>query len=298
MIPLEVDIRNAHNAPAAGAPLCPRRRKKTVANPGRQRYNHTRTMRPNTTPHAVLALSLAALFAAPLAVAADETAVLFREVARAHAKILTIDAEITQYITEPGRGREIFRGRYRADGRGRFRIDYTVPSRQIVRSDGAGFEWYYPDDRLLYYAKAAGRGPARPGFNPLDGIDSELETRFELSGGAWRLYGFFKRARVYHLKDRQSGVDIEVRVDPSTKAVISKTVRDRRGYELLKETYEGYRAIGGIYFPSRVSVTARTAKGITSNVTDYGRVTLNGPVPDAVFRADHPRGVTRKRLYE
>ncbi len=255
-------------------------------------------MRPIPTLHAVLALALTAPLWAPQPAAADDAATLFRAVAREHAKIRTIDAEITQYIAEPGRPREIFRGRYRADERGRFRIDYTVPSRQIVRSDGTVFEWYYPEERLLYYADAAGRPSARPGFNPLDGIDDGIETRFALSGGGWRLYGFFKRARVYHLKDRQSGVDIEVRVDPAMKAVISKTVRDSRGYEILKETYEGYRTIGAIHFPSRVSVTARTARGITSNVTDYGRVALNGAIPGAVFRADHPRGVTRRRLDE
>ncbi len=255
-------------------------------------------MLPIRTFHAVLALALAVPIAAPRAASADDAAALFREVARAHAKIRAIDAEITQYIAEPGRPREIFRGRYRADDRGRFRIDYTVPSRQIVRSDGKVFEWYYPDDRLLYYAESADGGRKGPGFNPLGGIEGELESRFELSGGGWRLYGFFRRARVYHLKDRHSGVDIEVRVDPAMKAVISKTVRDRRGYEILKESYEAYRAIGGIYFPSRVSVTARTARGITSNVTDYGRVSLNGTIPDAVFRADYPRGVTRKRLHE
>ena len=246
--------------------------------------------------HTVIAL--ATLLGAPRYAAADDAAALFRAVAREHAKIRSIDADITQYITEPGRPREIFRGRYRADGRGRFRIDYTVPSRQVVRSDGKLFEWYYPDDRLLYYSEAAERDRPGPGFNPLDGIEKELESRFELSGGGWRLYGFFKRARVYHLRDRQSGLDIEVRVDPSIRAVITKTVRDRRGYELIRESYEGHRDIGGVFFPTRVSVTARTARGITSSVTDYARVILNGPMPEAVFRVDYPRGVTRRRLDE
>jgi outer membrane lipoprotein-sorting protein len=274
----------------------PRRQKKRLHNPARWRYKQTHTMRPIPTLKAVLAL--AALLWAPPSAVADDAAALFGAVAREHAKIRSIDAEITQYIRESGGPQELFRGRYRADERGRFRIDYTVPSRQVVRSDGKIFEWYYPDDRLLYYSEAASGDRKGPGFNPLDGIDGELETRFELSEGAWRLYGFFKRARVYHLKDRHSGVDIEVRVDPAMKAVISKTVRDRRGYEILRESYEGYRAIDGIWFPSRVSVTARTARGITSNVTDYGRVKLNGAIPDAVFRAEHPRGVTRRRLDE
>lgn len=277
-------------------PIKPPRPKKRLRYHADSEYNRTRTMRHLTTFRSVLAL--AALFAPPPSASADEATALFRAVAREHARISSIDADITQYISEPGRPREIFKGRYRADARGRFRIDYTVPSRQVVRSDGRVFEWYYPDERLLYYSESPKNEGKGPEFNPLEGIEEALESRFTLSGGAWRLYGFFRPLRVYHLHDAKTGLDIEVRVDPSIRAVIEKTVRDRRGYELIRESYRGHRKLGEIFFPSRVSVTTRTARGITSNVTDYARVILNGPMPDAVFRADYPRTVTRRRLGE
>ena len=63
---------------------------------------------------------------------------LFREIVRVNSRVKSIDAAIIQHIYTPEHYKEVYKGRYRADNLQRFRIDYTIPSRQIVVNDGKG----------------------------------------------------------------------------------------------------------------------------------------------------------------
>ena len=58
---------------------------------------------------------------------ADETTDLFEGIVDNYSKIKSIDARITQYISTPGKNKEKYKGRYRIDSAGYFRIDYNYP---------------------------------------------------------------------------------------------------------------------------------------------------------------------------
>lgn len=213
--------------------------------------------------------------------------------------IRTIDAEIVQHIQTEGRPREVYRGRYRADSTGRVRIDYTVPSRQIVFNDGKGFYWYYPDDRLLYRIERPASETPSSSFNPMKEVantSSKVDENLVIRYRGRRLYGFFGTALYYSVTDARKGIRVDLAVDPVRPVVLEKTVRGRGGMELMHEHYERYVAVDGLYFPGRVTVTVRSSKGITSNTTEYSRIELNGRVPVSVFHPVLPAGLKVKTI--
>ena len=229
--------------------------------------------------------------------AGDDGVELLRAVINKSAAVRAIDAEITQYIDTEGKPREVFRGRYRADRQGRFRIDYTVPSKQTVLNDGRGFYWYYHEDRLLYRMAKTADGPTSPAFNPVKELEGGMEgDRFTVLDLGPRLYGFFGMGRHLAVTDREKALRVDMLVDPGKKVVLKKTVRGRTGMELMKERYEHYRTVSGCFFPGRVTVTVRTGRGITRNITEYGAIKLNSAVTPAVFRLELPPDVTVKDM--
>ncbi|TAL29763.1 MAG: hypothetical protein EPN93_20710 [Spirochaetes bacterium] len=249
------------------------------------------------------AASLLAVCALLLAVAEhpaaqDDPRALLVEIAHEAAKITSIDAEIEQYISSPGTGSEYFKGRYRSDSLGRMRIDYTVPGVQVVIHDGVNFYWYYPDDKLLY--KIERRGAERPagGFDPLRDVAKDLDSKLSVEYLGTHLYGFFTPAHYFQLRNSENGVVMDVLVDKGKKAVLQKTVRDARGVELMRESYEGYARVGETWFPSRVTVVARSAGGITKNVTVYSALALNRGLAPGLFVLDLPRDVVAKTIHE
>ncbi len=242
--------------------------------------------------------SAAALCAAAVPGFAGDDLSLFREIVNEHAKITSIDAEIMQIIQTGKAEREIFRGRYRADAQGRFRIDYRTPSEQIVINDGRQFYWYYPPERLLYRIERKEYAPARGGINPLGEFSAGFEKRFTVSRAGRSLYGFFRVAERFIMKDNSTGAVLEIRADSGRKVLLDKTVRDARGREILKESYEEYARVGGAQFPMRITVSALTPKGVTVNMTRYSNVTLNSGIKSSVYSIAIPGNVTRRRLYQ
>jgi len=229
--------------------------------------------------------------------AGDGGVELLRAVINNSAAVRAIDAEITQYIDTEGKPREVFRGRYRADRQGRFRIDYTVPSKQTVLNDGRGLYWYYHEDRLLFRMAKTANGPSSPAFNPVKELEGGVDGgRFTVLDLGPRLYGFFGMGRHLAVTDRKKALRVDMLVDPVKKVVLKKTVRGRTGMELMKERYENYRAVSGCFFPGRVTVTVRTGRGVTRNITEYGAIKLNGAVAPAVYRLELPPDVTVKDM--
>jgi outer membrane lipoprotein-sorting protein len=245
----------------------------------------------------VAALLSAAVCLAAKAAPADERD-LFADIVRQNSRISSIDSEITQHIRTGNASAEVYAGRYRADAAGRFRIDYRLPSKQVVLNDGASLYWYYPNDRLLYkIGRRAGVAPAG-GVNPLGEYADRLSSRFRVRYEGRRLYGFFTPAYSFTLEDRESNVTLSIVIEVRRRVLLSRCVTDRDGVEIMKETYEGYEMHGGIPFPSRVSVTARSPRGIVSNVTNYSRVSLNTPFPPSLFKLELPPNVISKQMYE
>lgn len=247
---------------------------------------------------AACAVAAAVLSPAERSVAAGDPLDLFRKVVMEHARMRSVDAEITQYIQMGEGPQEIFKGRYRADNSGRFRIDYTAPSAQIVVNDGAGLYWYYPGEKLVYRIEGRGAAGHGQGLNPLREFQGKFEERFEITSEGSRLHGFFRKAHGFRVTDTKSGLTLRILVDEKTKAVLEKVVRDRTGREILKESYSDFIRAGGIRFPARVSVLAQGARGVTRNTTRYSYVTLNRDIHPSTFRLTLPPGVTRRRIHE
>jgi outer membrane lipoprotein-sorting protein len=227
-----------------------------------------------------------------------DTQELFRRIIKENSKIQTIDSEITQYITVEQNPQEIYRGRYRADSQGRFRIDFSVPSEQLVLNDGRTFLWYYPGSKVLYQIERHGYASHNAGFNPMIEFSKEFEKRYEVTYLGKQLYGFFNMAHLFIVRDKEKGIKLDIRIDAKMNTILAKVVRDEKGMEIMKEIYEDYKLINSVNSPARVVVTARTKSGITKNITEYSKITLNRNIPPAIFYMQFPVGITRKNIYE
>ncbi|MDY6933677.1 MAG: outer-membrane lipoprotein carrier protein LolA [Spirochaetota bacterium] len=222
---------------------------------------------------------------------------LFKKIVEENSKINTIDAEIVQYIYTPEHYREIFKGRYRADSNYRFRIDYTFPQKQIIMNNGGRLIWYYPTEKILYRVSKGDSISHQSNINPLREYEKNFDKQYEVNYRGRNLYGFFKMAHQFVIRDKKRGLITDIKVDTKKMVILTKIVKGRDGIEIMKEQYHGYKKIGNIYFPSRIEVYARTANGITSNITEYNNVQLNYAITDQVFHIDFPKDIRIKYLH-
>ncbi len=225
-----------------------------------------------------------------------DDASLFRKILLENSKIKTIDASIVQHIKTPEYANEVFKGRYRVNAAGNFRIDYSSPSAQIVVNDGRHLLWYYPDDRLVYQV---GRDSleSRPKLTPLKEFDiREIQKRFDVLYLGEQVYGFLDFAHQFVVKDKKNGNTTDIYVDAKKLVVLSKITKDAEGREIIKEIYENYLKINNIFVPVKVNVYARTAAGTIRNTTEYSDIKLNYQIPDAIFRINIPPGVEKKYI--
>ncbi|MBN2402572.1 MAG: DUF4292 domain-containing protein [Spirochaetes bacterium] len=249
-------------------------------------------------------LKLIFIAIAPLAIisvlsaSADEADLsLFNEIIKANMGIISIDAEIVQYITTPDHSKEIFKGRYKADNQGRFRIDYTAPSKQTVLNNGRALYWYFPDDNILYILENGNAGRKDLKVNPLqEFLNKNLSNQFKVIYRGKHFYGFFKTAHEFIVKDNKNELNFNIRVDAKTKMLISKIITNITGQEIIKEIYENHKKIKNIFFPSTIDIYARTDKGITRNTTEYSKIRLNYSVPDSLFEKKFPENAKKKYL--
>ncbi len=231
--------------------------------------------------------------------AADTDLALFKEIIDANTGIRSIDAEIIQYINTPEHSREVYKGRYIADDKGRFRIDYNIPSRQVVLNTGKSVYWFFPGDNILYIIGNEKAAPKEPKVNPLQEFKNrEFENQFKVNYRGKRFYGFFNTAYEFRIEDIKNELNFEIRVDPKNKVLLSKIVTNRSGQEIIRELYENYKNIKDTFFPARVDVFARTGEGITRNTTEYSNIRLNYSVPENIFHIKFPENVKKKYLQQ
>jgi outer membrane lipoprotein-sorting protein len=216
---------------------------------------------------------------------------LFRQLVRESTRISSIDAEIEQHIKGANGSTELFKGRYRADNMGRFRIDYRTPYRQVVVNNGRILYWYYPDDKLLYTIGEDSGPMGNPAINPLREFSKELDKSIEVNYLGRNLYGFFILAHHFSLLVKGRDIIVDLWIDAKRRVILSKIVLNRAGQEILKEIYGDYKRFDGIYFPLRVDVYARTDRGITRNTTYYKNVRLNRKLKGGVFSIRFPKDV-------
>jgi len=220
---------------------------------------------------------------------------VFRKIISTRQKINTIDAEIEQTVKSSEDGSEKFRGRYRADNSGKFRIDYTRPEKQLVYGNGKKLYWYYPMDSVLYETPSTGMNTPVPG-NSLTPYMTGLDKRYRVKKLGRSLYGFFSIAERFRLTDIKTGKRVFFWFDSAGNRMLRKVVEDSEGREILKEVYSDYRKVNNISFPHRVDVFIRTAGGITQSRTNYTAVRVNGKLRQNVFDIVFPRDAERRRF--
>ncbi|HQO03166.1 MAG TPA: hypothetical protein PLI62_12925 [Spirochaetota bacterium] len=236
-------------------------------------------------------IALLLLLLVPQRVYSDHN--LFLKVIAANSNIHTIDCDISQFIFHNDTV-EKFSGRYRVNDKGFFRIDYEHPSRQIVLKNDHGLSWYFPEDNLLYIIQEKAEYPVQPGINPLKGIIDKHDPRFTMRYTGTYMYGFFTASNHFASKDSARGLIFTIISDAEKHTIFEKSISDESGKEIIREIYSNYSKNGTHYFPGRVDVLARTARGITRNTTFYRNVHLNREQGGNIFFLQIPRNTTKK----
>jgi outer membrane lipoprotein-sorting protein len=210
-------------------------------------------------------------------------------------RIRTIDCTLTQLIYEDGNSMR-YAGRYRADSKGRFRVDYTLPSKQTVLNTSGGLFWHMPGDNTLYIIQS--KSTALSGTSPrgIGNLMKKIDDGMELKYLGTHLYGFFTVAHRFIMIDRGKGNKMEIIAGTRDTIILEKKVFDRDGTEVMREVYSDYTTVGGMKFPLRVDVFAKTGNGVTRSISFYRDIRLNDSMPDEVFRLKVP-GNVRKMTY-
>jgi len=227
--------------------------------------------------------------------AESQNIALFKKIVEQSYRVKNIDAEIEQHILTGSSPKELFCGRYRADNRGNFRIDYSKPSRQMVLFNSTGLFWYYPDDNLVYEINS-GTGSIKPAVNPLKEFSGDIEKMFRVQYLGRTIYGFFNIAHQFVIVNRKKGLNHFIWIDASRDVVLKKILKDRNGRELVREKYGNHRKVKGIWIPGRVDVYARSEEGLTVNVTIYKHLILNSKMNGAIFNCSFPPDAERRTI--
>lgn len=210
-------------------------------------------------------------------------------------RIRTIDCTLTQLIYEDGNSMR-YAGRYRADSKGRFRVDYTIPSKQTVLNTPGGLYWHMPGDNALYIIRSKSPALTGPGSRGIGNMMKKIDDSMELKYLGTHLYGFFTVAHRFIMIDRGKGNKMEIVAGARDNIILEKKVIDRDGTEVMREVYSDYTTVGGMHFPLRVDVFAKTGTGVTRSISFYRDIRLNDSIPDEVFRLRVP-GNVRKISY-
>ncbi len=202
-------------------------------------------------------------------------------------KLTSIDCSLEQIIYE-NNTIEKYKGRYRSDKKGRFRIDYNEPFAQTVISTGKNILWYIPASEILYVIQ---NGPADAGnlkklYPKLSGgIEKSLSHRYL---GMWPC-GFFTLAHRFLFIDVKNGLKLDMAIAVKDLRLLEKRIRDRDGKEIMKEIYSDYHTIGQVLLPGRVDVYAKTKNGYVRSISFYSDIRLNIPIADEVFKMRIPK---------
>ena len=220
---------------------------------------------------------------------------ILKKIIERQNRIKTIDCTISQFIYEKG---EVIRysGRYRADASGRFRIDYTNPSKQTVVNTAKVLYWHIPEDNNLYIIPSQRGGAKASQIGNTGELIKKIDDRHKITYTGFHFYGFFKIAHRFMMIDLEHGNRIEFITDAAHFTIIEKRMKDRDGNEIIREVYGDYTLIQEELFPGRVDVFAKTETGVTRSISKYSDISLNGPIPDGVFVLKVPKNV-KKHIY-
>ncbi|PKL18673.1 MAG: hypothetical protein CVV49_04425 [Spirochaetae bacterium HGW-Spirochaetae-5] len=213
-------------------------------------------------------------------VSADEA--VFKKIIEDYLSVTTIKASITQHIYPEDGSTEIFSGHYFAASKGLIRIEYLKPERQTVVVNDSGLYWYYTDRKLLFQSgKKSGGNSSIPLL--MNVIPAESLKGIVVAKEGMRFYSLFKMADVYSITSGKNKTTMTLWVDPAARIIKRKIIIDDSGREMIREEYKAHAFINGVYIPSRIELTARTASGVMQTITEYGSIVLNGPIDKDMF---------------
>jgi outer membrane lipoprotein-sorting protein len=218
---------------------------------------------------------------------------IFKDIVQKNSCIVSIDADIVQYIREGDNREETFKGRFRAEDNN-FRIDYFFPERQMVLNYSGKLIWYYPESKILYNISTSGNTKSALIINPLSKFSSNLKNRFEVKNISFSFYSILKFSEKYEIFDKINKYKIFLWIDRDKKYILKKIITDIKNKELVKEIYDDHEKIDGIYFPKVVEVYVRRNKGVTSNITRYNNIKLNRKISKSVFDFKFPENVKKQ----
>ncbi len=220
----------------------------------------------------------AALFSSPAE--ADDAA--FKKIIKDYLSVNTIKATIIQHIYPEDGSTEIFSGNYFASSKGFIRIDYLKPESQIIVVNDSGLFWYYTERKLLFKSeKMTGEGSSIPLL--MNAIPADSLKNIEVVKEGFRFYSLFKMAEVYSITSNKNKSRMTLWVDPALNIIKRKIILDESGREMIKEEYPSHVFIGGVYIPSRIELTARTASGVIQTLTEYSNILINSKLADDIF---------------
>lgn len=212
------------------------------------------------------------------------------------SQISNVSADIVQYTVIAGSS-ETRKGYFRADSKGRFRIDYTSPDEQVV-FDGKtlywdikenGFVWEIPELSADSPVQAQAI-PEKPAF-----LSNEFEIRKENKPWSAYLPGF-SEGEYFSVKSNKTRLIIYMRYNYEVGAVTSRRVVDHQGNEILTENLEDPVLFRQTAFFKKSKVIAgnlQTGKKLLSQTT-YHNLKFNTKMPAAIFMK--PKG--KIKLYQ
>ena len=211
---------------------------------------------------------------------ADDAA--FKKIINDYLSVRTIKATIVQHIYPEDGSTEIFSGNYFAASKGFIRIDYLKPESQVIVVNNSGLYWYYTDRKLLFQSeKKNGESSSIPLL--MNAVPVDSLNNIEVANDGIRFYSLFKMAEVYTITSKINKTRMTLWIDPVVKIIKRKIILDESGREMIKEEYTSHAFIGGVYIPSRIELTARTASGVIQTVTEYSNIVINSRIDRDMF---------------
>ncbi len=211
------------------------------------------------------------------------------------SKVASIKADITQIVYEKKIEKQ-YRGIYQASSDGRFRVDYYSPERQVLICGKNRIEWYYPAEKILYILNRKHAGSLDT-LRKLQGPGSKmLQKSIKVKYLGKHLIGFFVSAHLFSIKNRKDATTTLLWIDAKKYVILKRIVKNKSGYEIVKETYSRYKKIKNIYIPSKVNVLTRTKSGTTQNITLYKAIILNKKIHAAIYKINYPKNINVRNL--
>lgn len=208
---------------------------------------------------------------------------------RDQTRFTSLRADIRQTITEVGKGRQVYAGKYMADNRGRFRVDFFEPEPQTVLFDSRELYWVFYRDKLIWRIQ----GDDQNGFwrGPVAGQVEKIsrEPKLKYLGETIREWG---RTHVFQIPPGQAGEPLlEIIFEDKRAVPLIRRFLNNVGEPVFEERFSDYQKISGVWLPGRVLVRLRrNGRQVLENSARYSNARVNQKIPEYYFQLNKPAG--------